>query len=50
MTDEQFQVKLLMYELWLQTNPSMSAIIKENDKLSTKLKRKKYGRRINSKH
>lgn len=50
MTVQQFDIKLFMYKLWLETNPPISEIIIENEKLSKQIKNIKYGRSINCKH
>ena len=50
MTLQQYEIKLFMYKLWLATNPPLSKIIIENDKLAEQLNKIGNGRRINSKH
>jgi hypothetical protein len=48
LTEHQYDLKLFMYRLWLKTNPPMSEVIKENDKLADQTKNITYGRSINS--
>lgn len=45
MTLQQYEIKLFMYKMWLATNPPISKIIIENDKLAEQLNKIGNGRR-----
>lgn len=48
MTLQQYEIKLFMYKMWLATNPPISKIIIENEKLAEQLKTVGSRKRLNT--